>query len=596
MQSLQRALAAVAVAAGLALAIPAAPARAQTPERILDYTVDVRIEAAGALLVAEQIAYDFGTQERHGIFRDLPVRFRYDDGYDRVHPVQVLEVSGSPGAPDQYTLEDVDQTLRIRIGDPDQTISGRHDYTIVYQVEGTLNGFVDHDELSWNAIGSHWEVPIEHASVTVHAPAPIGRVACYAGPVGSTRSCGPSETDGRTASFATSGLGPKEGVTVVVGFPTGAVPAPQPILEERWSLARAFSATPGTLAMAGGVLLAVLLVLGWLFGITGRERRPAGAPASVTAGAVAASAPPEQIRPAQAGLLMDGVVNPMAITATVVDLAVRGYLRIEEDPAREDWGQPDDWRLVKRKPADEGLLDYERELLDGLFALRRHRRTKDPEAIWLSELKKNFYDRFKLVRSQLGQDALQRGWFTEQPDKVQQRWVTLGRAVTIVGAALTGLAAWLTHYGLVAIPIMLAGLALLLGARRMPRRTPVGAELLRRVNGFRAYLQTAGVDRAGPAQAPDQFSPYLPYAIMFGLAEQWTRTFALVGAPPRTPWYESRQPFSPDRFSSRILRFSSVSAAILAAAPPTVSGSSGSGSSGDGGGGSSGGGDGGGSW
>ena len=203
MQWLPRALATVVVAAGLALAVLAAPARAQASERILDYRVDLEIEADGMLLVSEQIAYDFGIEERHGIFRDVPVRFRYDGHHDRVYPLQVLEVSGSPGTPVQYTLEDVDNTRRIRIGDPDQTITGQHDYTIVYRVEGTLNGFPDHDELYWNAVGTEWEVPIEQASVTVKAPAAIGQVACYVGPVGSDRACASSETDGRAAAFAT---------------------------------------------------------------------------------------------------------------------------------------------------------------------------------------------------------------------------------------------------------------------------------------------------------------------------------------------------------------------------------------------------------
>jgi hypothetical protein len=83
------------------------------------------------------------------------VRFRYDDRYDRVYPLEVLGVWTSAETPGEYTLEDVDNKLRIRIGDPDQTISGRHDYTITYRVEGTLNGFPDHDELYWNAIGAY---------------------------------------------------------------------------------------------------------------------------------------------------------------------------------------------------------------------------------------------------------------------------------------------------------------------------------------------------------------------------------------------------------------------------------------------------------
>jgi uncharacterized membrane protein YgcG len=295
---------------------------------------------------------------------------------------------------------------------------------------------------------------------------------------------------------------------------------------------------------------------------------------------------------------VDEVVRPVALTATLVDLAVRGYLRIEELPDRAEWTEPD-WRLVKLKAPDEDLLGYERVLLDGLF---HSRRAEDGEVVRLSDLEEHFYDRFERVRMWLYRDAMQRRWFTERPDKVRGRWVVRGLAVTVVGAALTALAVWLTHFGLAAIPILLAGPVLRVGARRMPTRTPVGAELLRRVTGFRAYLAAAGVNGAGPAQAADQFSPYLPYAIVFGLTEQWTRTFALVGAPPQTPWYGGRGPYLWDRFPSRIHRFASSSAATLSAPPAAVSGSSGfgggGGSSGGGGGGSSGGGGGGGggSW
>jgi uncharacterized membrane protein YgcG len=325
--------------------------------------------------------------------------------------------------------------------------------------------------------------------------------------------------------------------------------------------------------VAGGVLLAVLLVLGWLLGMTGRDRRPVGAPAPVV-GAMVESAPPEGIRPAQAGLLVDEVVNPVALSATLVDLAVRGYLRIEELPYHPGRGR--DWRLVQLKAPGEDLLGYERVLLDGLFASRR---AEDVEAVRLSDLKEQFHHQFAGVRGWLYQEAVQRRWFTDQPDMVRRRWVVRGLAVTVVGAALLGLLVWLTHFGLAAIPILLAGPVLIIGARWMPFRTPVGAGLLRRVTGFRTYLETAGADRAGPAQAADQFSPYLPYAIVFGLSEQWTRTFELVGAPPQTPWYEGwnegREPSTPDLFPSRIDEFASSSAATLSAPPPAVRGISG---------------------
>jgi hypothetical protein len=72
-------------------------AGAQFGEVIHRYEVDIQIEPEGSMLVVERIAYDFGSNERHGIFRDLRVRFTYDERYERVYPVDVLDVEGSPG-------------------------------------------------------------------------------------------------------------------------------------------------------------------------------------------------------------------------------------------------------------------------------------------------------------------------------------------------------------------------------------------------------------------------------------------------------------------------------------------------------------------
>ena len=278
MQSLQRVLAVVVVSAGLVFAILAAPGPGTEPlEQILDYTVDLQIEAAGTLLVTEQIAYDFATEERHGIFRDVPVRFRYDDRYDRVYPLEVLGVldigSQTPG---EYTLEDVDDRLRIRIGDPDQTITGQHDYRIVYRVQGALNGFARPRravlERHRHRLGGTDPAGVgDGPGSGRHRP---GGLLCRA-LLAHTRSCGIQP--GRTVRPPLSpppAWAPQEGLTVVMGFPTGVVPAPRPVLEERWSMTRAFSVTPGTLGMAGGILVVVLLVLGWLFGIVGREPPP----------------------------------------------------------------------------------------------------------------------------------------------------------------------------------------------------------------------------------------------------------------------------------------------------------------------------------
>jgi uncharacterized membrane protein YgcG len=628
------------VARGFAVAVLSAAlslpglALAQGGERIPEYAVRIEIEPSGDILVTERIVYDFGPSERHGIFRVIPVRFPLDDNHDRIYEVDVIDVVGSPGTPDEFEREDEGGILNIRIGDPDLTITGRHTYTVRYRVAGALNGFTDHDELYWNAVGTEWPVPIDRATAEVTAPAPIAQVTCFAGAAGSNLECAKSSTDGRTATFSHRDLPPVNGLTIVVAFPTGAVVSTEPILEERWSLARAFSATPLTLGLAGLLLLALLAAIGRMVWINGRDRRAIGSQIDIAFGtgkqeqAVPLGeesvypvefAPPEEIRPGQVGVLVDEETNPVDITATMVDLAVRGYLRIEEIPKRWLLGKPD-WQLVKLREADGDLLKYEELLLEGLFRDSDERFDDDEEdddeppedlkatavarpnpgpaagglaSVKLSKLRRAFSARYVRVQRALYSDASRRSWFAGRPDKVRQAWAGRGVLVMLAGGALTWLAAARTHFGLVPLPLVVAGIILLVGARWMPRRTPKGTGLVRRVLGFRTYMATAETHMARWMEQENLFSKYLPYAIVFGLTEKWAKAFARLGEQPATPWYVGTRPFTTAAFASSIDNFAITSAGTIASRP-AASGSSGFGGGGFSGGG--GGGGGGGSW
>lgn len=587
------------------LAVPGVALGQTGVERILSYDVDLEVRRDGSLLVVERIDYDFGAVEKHGIFRDIPVRLTFDDRYDRVYPVEVVSIEGSPGTPDEYELENVDNLLRIKIGDPDRTISGRHVYTIVYSVEGSLNGFPGHDELYWNAVGAFWEVPIEAATVEVRAPGSFTQTACFAGPTGSTLPCSGSEVDGSTASFTQASLNPLEGLTVVAGLPKGIVPAPSPILEERWTLQAAFSLTPLSLGLSGGLLLLLFALLGRLQWRTGRDRRAVGSPVDVAYASAETDGqavpllerarypveytPPDSLRPGQVGTLLDEVANPLDVTATIIDLAVRGHVRIEEIPKKGWFGKPD-WRLVRLASHDE-LLPYERLLLDGVFEDLAAEETGEAAlpTVLMSGLRKRFAERLKRVQEALYVDAAGRGWFSERPDKVRQKWIGRGWVLFLVGAGLVWLAAARTHLGLVPIPIALSGLLLVWGANRMPRRTAKGTGLVRRVQGFRRYIETAEVEEARFAERENLFFRYLPFAIVFGCTEGWARAFqGLEGETISNGWYVGSGSFTSHGFASSIDDFTVTTAGTISSTP------SGSGSSGLGGGGSSGGGGGGG--
>ena len=337
----------VPVLAAISIAYASTAGAQSGEERIISFDVTVSVLHDGAIEIIEEITYDFGPFERRGILRDIPVRYRYDDSHDRVYPLTVLDVASTSGAPDQYTIEEPGGGyLRIRIGDPDVTITGTHVYLIRYRIEGALNAFETHDELYWNITGSDWQVPIDRVAVAVTVPAPITEVLCFAGYDGSNRQCDHSSQRGAVASFSHAGLSPAQGVTVVVGFPTGAVPTPSPILEERWTFERAFSATRRTLGATGTMAVAVTLGIARLLWIVGPDRRWRGSLVDQRFGSQGGDAervplfaggpfpveysPPGNLRPGLIGTLRDEVAHPLDVSATIVDLATRRYLRIEE--------------------------------------------------------------------------------------------------------------------------------------------------------------------------------------------------------------------------------------------------------------------------
>lgn len=603
-----RAWAAVALLV-CSLAAPAAPATATTrwataqsgSEQIDSYDVELTVEATGALLVKETIAYDFGSTSHHGILREIPVRFDYDSRYERIYPLSVVSVHASAGTPAKYTVETLGRNKRIRIGDPKKTITGAHTYVITYRVKGALNGFEDHDELYWNAIGTDWDVPIRRGGAQVTAPSTISDIACFAGPYRSNLPCRESSHAGSSATFSQGSMSSFSGLTVVVAFAKGAVPEPLPILDERWSPGRAFAATP---ASVGGMIgLFVLILGGWgaLAWKVGRDRRFAGSAVDAAFGSDTGEeervrlfdrsetpvefVPPDGIRPGQIGTLIDEVANPLDVTATIVDLAVRGYLKITEIPKHGWFGKPD-WTLTQLKEADDDLLAFERTLLEGLF--RSHRE------VTLSSLKRTFSSRLKKVQDQLYDDLVGNGWYATRPDVSRTKWYVLSIVFLCVAVIGFFLLAALTHLGLLGIPLIVGGIVFVISAKRMPRRTAKGTAVLRRVLGFRRFIDESEKERARFAEQQHLFSEYLPYAVVFGATEKWAKAFAgLDGQLPSTPWYVSTSPFTMTSFSHSMEGFTVTTAGTITSTPAS-SGSSGFGGGGFSGGG--GGGGGGGSW
>lgn len=597
---------------------------AQGSERIRDLHAEVDLHNDGSVTITETIEYDFGSSVRHGIYRIIPVRFPLNEtevqrldptadtsvGWERVTPVSQVSVSSPESdTPTGVETETKASNFVIRIGDPDRTISGVHTYVVKYRLAGVANAFADTDELYLNVTGNGWEIPMDSVSATLTAPGKINAVRCLQGPYRGTDPCGQATVSGEDqAKFSATGLAAGEGVTIVARLPKNVIDEPKAILDQVWSPAHAFSITPETVIGSGGIFAAMMAGVGLLGFRVGRDRRFVGSATDQAFGNQTGEeervplfdkdpvqvefSPPEGLPPGLVGTLFDEVAHPLDVTATIVDLAVRGYLRIEEIPGEGHFDSTD-YRMVKLRPTD-GLSGYEILLMDHLFA--------SGESVLLSSLKTKFRSQLHEVQDGLYREMLRRGWYRRSPDRQRLRWSGIGVMVVLAGVALTVLLAMFTRWGWVGIAVVLGGIVLALGAQKMPARTASGTAIYRRTLGFREMFLAGEGERQAWAEEQNLFSRYLPYAIVFGLADKWANTFeklAVEGVVPQDSigWWYSPRPFDWYIFSRSMDQFSTAAAGQLsAAAPPAPSAG---GSSGFGGGGFSGGGfggGGGGSW
>ncbi|WP_327043583.1 DUF2207 domain-containing protein [Microbispora sp. NBC_01189] len=529
------ALAVLAVSPAHASPAPAQPAYAQ-PARaaaapVARDEVTLELRRDGVLHVKETVAPADGTVRRTPI-----TRTRFDDGHDRVY--RLSDVKG--GSYDGETL----------------TFSG----TVEYDVTGAVAPVADGaggggEELRWFAVSG----PVREAGVTVTGPGRVQNLSCFAGEPGAATACTGASADetGATAAFEQQDLRQGQTLTVVVGYPKGATGA-APILERRFELSNAFALN----AVTGGSLAALLVLLlggvALLYWTRGRDARVIGGEtAGGTTGAWATQAggdgrftPLDGVRPGQIGTLVDEQADVVDVTATLVDLAVRGFLRIDEQP-RQTYEAPD-WCLVKLPGAPIGdLLPYERALWDAVFDGR--------DRVLLSQLHGSFAARLTAVRDALYQDVVNQGWFARRPDSVRSRWTTLGVAVLALGVVATVLLAWFTSYGLLGPALIIAGAALAFGGQYMPAKTAKGAEALAQTLGFREYLAHASADDVPPDRRVELFSRYLPYAVIFDNVDRWARLVGSFTGDGRQAdhlyWYQGPAEWDLSRFADSMRTF-----------------------------------------
>jgi uncharacterized membrane protein len=560
----------------LLLVLTAAPAAAQRSLAIERFDAHIVVGRDGGVDITETITAKF-TGSWNGIYRTVPVEYHTPQGFNWTLRLELLGATGPEGQGLKVEGKRERHYIKYKIWVPGAENTTRT-VMLRYRAKNALRFFEGHDELYWNVTGDEWDVPIEAASARIELPeAATGvRAVAFNGVYGSTAQDAEVSIQGATVRVTMPHrLEFHEGLTAVVGWDKGVVTEPTGtdralgFLASNWPL---------------GIPIVVLLCMFAMWRRLGRD--PRRLPVAVQ------YEPPDSLSPAEAGTLMDYSADMRDITATVVDLAVRGFLRIEEREERAMLGLLTRREYVFHRlapPAGAKRLEpHESRVLDGIFE-------DGGSEVKLTDLDNEFYRHLPKIREGIFEALVGRGLYRSRPDAVRQRWqvvaLLLGAVIIAFGATIGA-----ARFQLTLVPIVIAAVASVLIVMAfghiMPARTVAGARALERVLGFEEFLRRVEGDRLERVvKTPEMFERCLPFAMAFGVERKWARAFRDIYREPPA-WFvgTTSGPFDLDGFSTRLGNLSSRTQSAMTSSPRSSGGSGFSGGSSGGGSGGGGGG------
>lgn len=529
-----------------------------------NFNSDISIEKSGKVDVKENISVDFNDLEKHGIYRDIPLV--YDQSGKKIYTKINVQKVERNDKNEKYDLSNNGNNLRIRVGDPDVTISGSQKYLIKYEAIGVISSYKDFDELYWNATGNEWETDIKSATTTITLPEnSILKATCYQGSHRSKESCSLNK-DANSATFhSTRILYPGEGLTIALGFKKGIIP----ILS-----GKTFYNNLQEIPIIWDVAI-FLIPLFLCFYFMLRKWTKSGRDLTINKHdtIVAEYTPPENLRPAEIGVLIDEKADTKDVTSTIIDLAARGFLSIKEIKKSWVFGK-NDYELTRKAKDTKGLLKYESLLLDKLF--------DDGSTIKISNLKYTFYKDLALVKQELYKDVVGKKMFVKSPESTRTSYLVIAILTMIAGGVIFWVAAIIGVIVFVALALGIAscGVLIFIFGRFMPQRTAYGHELYRRTLGYRLFIDKAESYKQKFFENKNMINKVLPYTIVFGMSEKFAEAMKNIGLEKQigSGFYYGGNYAS---FSSSVDTFSSSLSSAISSAPSS-SGSGGGGSSGGG--------------
>lgn len=559
------------------------------PFVIESFHSDITVRQDSRLDVTETIRTTFNIPRR-GIIRVIPETFDTGFGTSRRTAISNISVTDENGKAQTILVTRGGHRVNIRVGDEDIEFPAgtQKTYKINYRITNAVNWFgakqdwEPHAEVYWNVTGNEWDTTIKQASARVTFPTVTEdnqvRARMFFGYTGSIEgldqfAAGEVARPGSEIKLTktelsvrhTEPLEPGEGMTFVLAVPATVLPEPS------WLQKVGFFLDANRIVVFPFLVLGAMTVI-WLR--IGRD--PKGKPVEVQ------FEPPLGLSATECGFLIDERVDPKDVSAAIVSLAVKGYLKIQTNDIHGRFKQSETFLNVPTAdpPNKKPLTTFENDLLQKL-------RTLGP-TVDFDDLKTKVSVAIPAWSSSLEKSMVKLGLYHIAPNTAKA--ITGCGGIVLVLLTILGLSGLLNNMGtglIVAIAAILSVVIILAFASLMSRRTKLGADVFQQLKGFEramsgrehymTWFSKTNMDMA-------KYEEYLPYAIMFGLVKEWTNICETV-VTDSPSWYVSTSPhgtFNAVMFSNHLTRSTNAIGKGATTMPRTSSSGGGSGFSGGG--------------
>lgn len=482
---------------------------------IKSFHTDITIHENRDIDVTETIVADFANEAHKGIARVIP---NNDNG-----DLTFKNATNENGKEWLTTTYDENNSLNIEmINWSDKPTNDTNTFIIKYIAENVITSFdtdtnYKHDELYWNINGTDWPVKTNEVTAEIHLPKKIPsseiKLECYTGAFGEAeKNCSWEQKDEQTISFkATKPFSAYENLTVVVGMPIGTV-IKMTESEKMWQyIKRNFGFF---------IPFLTLFIMIWLWHTRGRDEK------TLKTTIMPHYKPPEGLLPTETGTIIDEKIHPQDITATIIDFAIKGYIKINEIEKPGFFGKSTDYELELTKQY-KTTKEFEKQIMEGIFSENKTGSKKK-----VSELENKFFKYIPKIKSSVMNQLVIDGYFPHSPQKIRTIYGSIGGAMIVIPAQFASLIPGSATAGLI-----ISGIIIAIIGQFLPRKTKKGTETYYVLKGLYEYINTAEKDRM---QFQEQnnilFEKLLPYAISFGLVKKWATAFeGILNTPPN--WY-----------------------------------------------------------